>query len=530
MGDKFVGWAALTQLVTEIKTRIASRIAASEKGASNGVATLDATGRVPYAQLPESAMEFKGSWNASTNNPELKDGIGTNGDFYVCNVAGTVNFGTAGSPRNVTFYANDRALYDGNNAQWIRLPAGEVRSVNGMSGDVVLSIPAAQVNSDWNASSGKAQILNKPSLATVATSGSYNDLSNKPTMPTVTDTIAEGNSNAVSSNAVFNALNIPVAASATFTAKSGFNNQQNILSAVYDDGVNPPILYFVTSSYTNEIYKTTNADWTTFTKAADFTISVHSLSIIGSTILLGTSSYGLYYVNINSTSTYHAYGTDNFSDQTVNSVALFNNKYYAATDNGLYGPANSVSGTFSRLSYFSQMGISDLVVFNNNLYIASGKSGDKGPLTRTSDGVNFTSLRDNIGNPAMVTGLCVYNNALYVASYAGIHKTTDGNTFTQIYSGTVSGKLYLANDTIYFYYNATGAVVTIKNDTVIANSGLLTNTTITSVAYNRSSSLTFVTFKSDTAGQYYVNSIDYTPSQFVQQLVNYLKTIFVQVT
>lgn len=41
----------------------------------------------------------------------------------------------------------------------------------------------SQVNADWNASSGAAQILNKPTLATVATSGSYNDLSNKPTIP-----------------------------------------------------------------------------------------------------------------------------------------------------------------------------------------------------------------------------------------------------------------------------------------------------------------------------------------------------------
>ena len=47
------------------------------------------------------------------------------------------------------------------------------------------TIPAAQVNSDWNASSGVEKILNKPSLATVATSGSYSDLSNKPTIPTV---------------------------------------------------------------------------------------------------------------------------------------------------------------------------------------------------------------------------------------------------------------------------------------------------------------------------------------------------------
>ena len=39
------------------------------------------------------------------------------------------------------------------------------------------------VNADWNASSGDAQIANKPTLATVATSGSYSDLSNKPTIP-----------------------------------------------------------------------------------------------------------------------------------------------------------------------------------------------------------------------------------------------------------------------------------------------------------------------------------------------------------
>ena len=51
------------------------------------------------------------------------------------------------------------------------------------------TIPAAQVNSDWNAASGVAEILNKPTLATVATSGSYNDLTDQPTIPdlTVTD-------------------------------------------------------------------------------------------------------------------------------------------------------------------------------------------------------------------------------------------------------------------------------------------------------------------------------------------------------
>lgn len=50
-------------------------------------------------------------------------------------------------------------------------------------------IPAPQVNSDWNASSGIAQILNKPNLAPVATSGSYNDLTDKPSAPEIPDQV-----------------------------------------------------------------------------------------------------------------------------------------------------------------------------------------------------------------------------------------------------------------------------------------------------------------------------------------------------
>ena len=55
---------------------------------------------------------------------------------------------------------------------------------NATSGDALIlnkpTIPNAQVNSDWNSISGISEILNKPNLATVATSGSYNDLADKP--------------------------------------------------------------------------------------------------------------------------------------------------------------------------------------------------------------------------------------------------------------------------------------------------------------------------------------------------------------
>lgn len=63
------------------------------------------------------------------------------------------------------------------------------------------------------------------SLATVATSGSYTDLSNKPTIPTVVSTIADGNSNAISSDAVYDALALKADSSGLSTvATSGSYN------------------------------------------------------------------------------------------------------------------------------------------------------------------------------------------------------------------------------------------------------------------------------------------------------------------
>jgi len=49
--------------------------------------------------------------------------------------------------------------------------------------DGVLSAIDPQVVADWSAVSGPSRILNKPVLASVATSGSYTDLSNKPVIP-----------------------------------------------------------------------------------------------------------------------------------------------------------------------------------------------------------------------------------------------------------------------------------------------------------------------------------------------------------
>lgn len=78
------------------------------------------------------------------------------------------------------------------------------------------TIPAAQVNSDWNAVAGVAQILNKPVLSTVATSGSYTDLTNKPTIPA-----AQVNSDWNATSGLAQILNKPTLFSGSYTDLTG---------------------------------------------------------------------------------------------------------------------------------------------------------------------------------------------------------------------------------------------------------------------------------------------------------------------
>ena len=117
------------------------------RGTANGFATLDENGRIPYSQLPESAMEYKGQWNAETNTPTLADGTGSKGDFYIVSVGGTQNLGSG----NIQFSANDRIIYDG--SVWSRLSAGDVKTVNNISpenGNVTLTgenIPVSATDS-----------------------------------------------------------------------------------------------------------------------------------------------------------------------------------------------------------------------------------------------------------------------------------------------------------------------------------------------------------------------------------------------
>jgi hypothetical protein len=107
------------------------------------------------------------------------------------------------------------------------------------------TIPAAQVNSDWNASSGLPQVLNKPSLATVATSGSYNDLSSKPTIPTTVSQLTNDSGYLTSASALngTNVTNGTVAAS-----KLSFSLATVATSGSYSDLSSKPTIPTIPST------------------------------------------------------------------------------------------------------------------------------------------------------------------------------------------------------------------------------------------------------------------------------------------
>lgn len=103
-------------------------------GANSGIATLDAGGKVPASQLPNSVMEYKGTWNASTNSPSLADGSGNAGDVYVVSVAGSQNLGSG----SISFAQGDWIMYNG--STWEKsVNSNAVASVNGATGVVTVN-------------------------------------------------------------------------------------------------------------------------------------------------------------------------------------------------------------------------------------------------------------------------------------------------------------------------------------------------------------------------------------------------------
>jgi len=180
----------------------------SEKGNANGYASLDSQGKVPISQLPSSIMEYKGTWNASTNTPTLANGTGDTGDVYICNVAGTVNFGAG----PLTFAVGDYVIYSGTIWQRSSGAVGTVTSVAvSRSGDA-LAITGSPVTTSGTINIGFA-----------GTSAEYiNGAGNRITFPTLLSSVG------LSMPSAFNVANSPLTANGTIAVTGAGNATQYV--------------------------------------------------------------------------------------------------------------------------------------------------------------------------------------------------------------------------------------------------------------------------------------------------------------
>lgn len=121
----------ITDFDAEVNTLADARITV-QKGAANGLATLDGTGKVPASQLALSSATYVGTWNANTNTPTLTSGTGTQGDYYVVSVAGTTTIDTIND-----WGVGDWIIFNG--TVWEKADHSDaVTSVAGKQGAIVL--------------------------------------------------------------------------------------------------------------------------------------------------------------------------------------------------------------------------------------------------------------------------------------------------------------------------------------------------------------------------------------------------------
>lgn len=123
----------VTTLESDVAALEVGKIDLTEKGAANGVASLNELGKIPADQIPDSVLgqvEYKGTWDAGANTPTLPAVPESKGEYYVATTAGTF--------ADLDFEIGDWIISDG--TKWDRVKNTDaVRSVAGRTGDVVLT-------------------------------------------------------------------------------------------------------------------------------------------------------------------------------------------------------------------------------------------------------------------------------------------------------------------------------------------------------------------------------------------------------
>jgi uncharacterized protein YaiE (UPF0345 family) len=297
-------------------------------GAANGVATLDSGGKIPASQLPNSVMEFKGTWSAATNTPTLANGTGNAGDVYEVSAAGTVNFGAGG----IAFAVGDYVVYDGSAWQYSSGQKGTITSLTfsaPLTGGTIttsgtVGIPAATSTvdgylsaTDWTTFNGKQNALTNPVTGTGTTN--Y--------IPKFTGASAVGNSLIYDngSNVIINATGTIGFGAVKLLIKQSTNSDYEGLAV--QALPNSDVVTIAHTGTLGRIATTYGSGGTgTYTDLAFATSGTDRLYITtGGNVLIGTTTDAGYKLDVNGTGRYKGLlFIDNATASTAKAIQVWN--------------------------------------------------------------------------------------------------------------------------------------------------------------------------------------------------------------
>jgi hypothetical protein len=197
-------------------------------------------------------VQYQGVWDAATNTPTLTSSVGTQGHYYIVNVAGNTNL------NGITdWQVGDWAIFSG--GVWQKVDnTDSVTSVNGQTGAVSLTtdnIPEGTTNLYYLDSRARA------ALSFVAGSGAYNNTTGVITIPT-------------NNNQILNGANYIVLGSLSANSPLSYNNTTGAFSIQ------------VANSTQNGYLSST--DWNTFNNKQG-TITLTTTGSSGPSTLVGTT-------------------------------------------------------------------------------------------------------------------------------------------------------------------------------------------------------------------------------------------------
>ena len=403
-------------------------------GASNGLATLDEDGRVPYSQLPLSAVEYKGTWNANTNTPHLSAGTGTFGDEYIVSVAGTQNIGEG----STLFLPSDRVIYNG--SIWQKISSGAVRKVNNVSpdtnGNVALNadnILTPDVYGYNEANAGKAWVE-----STGVTNTSFEDV--------------------CAHNGLFVAISTGTGLVRTFYYSSDgiswlpASNSPQVTHIKYLNG-----RFF---AYGSQIY--TSDDGKTWTQVSNFSdFYVYDIDFAEGIYVLtnqGNTDKGIYWST--DLSTWTRGKQTGYADSIVFANGLwivreygsqsFQYTMYWSTDGKNWTECTGYqSSTSSQQCYFAS------VLYGNGIWFARA-IGTSAPsfagIWKSTDGKAWTKVTDL--ESYSPRGLYYLNNKWIIPITRGFLVSEDNTTWTEISAGNITAEKFTFDNGIYLsYYN-----------------------------------------------------------------------------